>query len=1094
MSDIMRPIPFSVLLERMLAELREESSIFGISSDQFFRAGDREGVRIFSQQARTPIGPAAGPHTQLAQNIICSYLSGGRFIELKTVQRLDHLVIEKPCIDARDEGYNVEWSTEYTLEGAYQEYVKAWIVLHLLDDLLEFTHLLQRNNSFVFNMSIGYDLEGIKTPGMQTYIDEMVDATSSAFFQQCLMDLELFIHQPGIFDGTVFEGLEHRISGLTSHISPNISPTVTLSTMHGCPPDEIEAICTYLLVEKQLDTFVKLNPTLLGYAWVRSTLDELGYDQIHLSESSFDHDLHYPDACAMISRLMHLAASVSRHFGVKLTNTLGTKNDGTLLPGREKYLSGRALYPLSIELAARLAEEFDGKLPISYSGGVSAHTVASLFETGIHPITFATTLLQPGGYGNMYTMALLCEEASGWTLDVVDPDKVRKLADEARTAPFIHKRWKGEGRRTLPGELPLFDCYVAPCVEACPIHQDVPEYLYLVGEGRYDEALELIMEKNPLPNITGHICDHQCMFACSRIDYEGAVNIRDMKRIAADLGSKGEAEYEAGSAAMTETREAGNVDDQIPVAVIGAGPAGLSAAYFLAREGFSVTLFEREKSAGGVVEHIIPRFRLPGTAILKDIQGVLDLGVTCVYGVSESDIMVKNLHDKGFQAIFYALGAEHEKPFRLEGDSSRVIGALDYLKLFRNDPDTVSTSGHVIVIGGGNTAMDSARAVLSRGAGQVTLLYRRTEHEMPADREEYENALAEGMQTIFLAAPERFDDSGALVCRSMRLGEVDASGRRSPIPTDESFTLQADLIITAIGEQVDSDLLRRVGYPLDAAGKPIVAAESLMSPIPGVYLIGDAQSGPSTVVQCIASARRAVDHMVSLIDDDDEDDEGHGEGHSCSCGEDHTCGDDCSCSGDHEHHEHDDHNEHDDAMRAIEKEFFDEIRNKKISLLLASSEKDTDEQRAAIESQRCLECSYICNRCVDVCPNRANFAIDVRELGMFENPYQILHIDAFCNECGNCTTWCPWSGEPYKDKFTIFASRDDLMASAQLGIYVGSREIVMRDLVEDSPIIVELAYVKHDEGTITVDGDVDELTSEFLAYLIGSYHHLFMFG
>lgn len=1072
MSDIMRPLPFSVLLERIFAELKSEASVFGIPASQFFKAGEREGVDIFDQRARTPIGPAAGPHTQLAQNIICSYLTGGRFIELKTVQRLDHLEIEKPCIDARDEGYNVEWSTEYTLEGAYQEYVKAWIILHIFDELLDFTHLLHRDSSFIFNMSIGYDLEGIRTQGMQTFIDDMVDASSSAFFQSCLMELELFVHRTGVLDGTPFEGMEHRMTALTTHISPNISPTVTLSTMHGCPPDEIEAICTYLLVERQLDTFVKLNPTLLGFDWVSRALGELGYDQVELSRSSFEHDLQYPDACAMIGRLMSLATSVSRRFGVKLTNTLGTKNDGTILPGAEKYLSGRALYPLSIELAARLSEEFNGKLPISYSGGVSAHTVARIFETGIHPITFATDLLQPGGYGKMYSMAMLCEETAGWTLDRVDTKRVRALADEARTAPYILKSWRGEGRRPLTGALPLFDCYVAPCVEACPIHQDVPEYIYLVGEGRYDEAIELIMEKNPLPNITGHICDHQCMFACSRIDYEGAVRIREMKRIAADHAQQHASDH--GDDTLGKS---------ISVAVVGAGPAGLSAAYFLAREGFSVTILEREQSAGGVIEHIIPRFRLPASAIEKDIEGVLDLGVKIAYGVTEKDIIAENLHKNGYEAIFYAIGAEVDKPFTIKGAKERVIGALDFLKTFRSDPEQVRSSGHVVIVGGGNTAMDSARAVLSLGAAQVTLMYRRTEREMPADREEYDNARKEGMRTQFLAVPESLDEHGALACRRMRLGEPDASGRRSPVPTDELFEVHADLVITAIGEHVDEELLGRAGFPMDATGKPLVLFESLMSSADGVYLIGDAQSGPSTVVQCIASARKAVDHYLSLVDDDDED---HSEHHDC--GDECSCGDDCSCGEDHDH-DHD----HDEAMRAIEEDFFNEIRNKKISLLLSSAEGDTDEEIARKESGRCLECSYICNRCVEVCPNRANVAVDVRELGMFENPYQILHLDPFCNECGNCTTWCPWAGDPYKDKFTIFASREDLTESSQLGIYVGTRDLIMRDLVDDEPTIVELTFDSDDEGIVRVDGDVDDLTKEFLEFLLGSYHHLFMF-
>ena len=202
------------------------------------------------------MGPAAGPHTQLSQNIVASYLVGSRFIELKTVQIMDHLEIAKPCIDARDEGYNVEWSTEYTLEKAYDEYLKAWITLHIIEAIM-FDKVVEKP-SFIFNMSCGYNLEGIKEEKMQIFIDSMIDAGKKPLFKEYIDEARALIDD-GLLDGT---GLEHRAEKAKKtldKISKNICSSVTVSTMHGCPPKEIEAICSYLLTEKKLDTFVKLR-------------------------------------------------------------------------------------------------------------------------------------------------------------------------------------------------------------------------------------------------------------------------------------------------------------------------------------------------------------------------------------------------------------------------------------------------------------------------------------------------------------------------------------------------------------------------------------------------------------------------------------------------------------------------------------------------------------------------------------------------------------------------------------------------------------------------------------------------------------------
>lgn len=1024
----MIPVPFREMADAMILEYLRESTIFGIHADGFFQKRTGKSIEIFNQKCSTPVGPAAGPHTQLAQNIISAYLTGGRFIELKTVQILDTLEIDKPCIDARDEGYNVEWSTEFTLTKAYREYIKAWVLVHLIETLFPSGSDGRSDYSFIFNMSVGYDLKGIKTDRMQTFIDSMIDSSENPYFLECIEQLHRIADD---LAKTPFAGRAEAVGALADRISPKISPSVTLSTMHGCPPKEIEAICSYLLEEKGLNTFVKLNPTLLGYEKVRAVLDELGFSYITLSPEAFSHDLQYPDAAAMLKRLVALAEKKELGFGIKLSNTLGTVNDQGVLPGDEMYMSGRSLYPLTTLVAAKLSAEFEGKMPISYSGGANADNIAELFESGIRPITLATDLLKPGGYERLSIHAKAAEASDAWELQAIDAEMVASISERALSGGMYHKDLHGFHSVKVGGDLPLFDCYLAPCVSACPIHQDVPEYIHLTGEGRYAEALDLIYDKNPLPNITGHICDHQCMYHCTRIDFEGPVDIREMKRIAVDNG-------------FDRYKEKYWIEPELvplKAAVIGAGPAGLSAAFFLARSGCTVTVFEREKNAGGVVSNVIPEYRLPAASIQGDIDFVEAQGVEFCFGVSPEELTITALKDAGFTYLLYGIGAEKDNPLPLEGAGKRGYAALDFLHDYRHKRDSLELGKHVVVVGGGNTAMDGARSAKTLpGVEEVTVLYRRSRFEMPADLEEYENARDEGVKFIFLANPERYDADGTLLCRKMELGEPDASGRRRPVPTDETFSLAADTVITAIGEKVDSEKLKVFGLPLDKAGYAVINEETLESGVENVYLIGDAHTGPSTIVGCIAEARKAAEAILDQELGPEEPYE-HDHDHECDCGHDHEEEHECSCNSHYQEQEF----EPIEEIEAMEDEFFADIRNKRRRWVHRAERGGDDQSFALNEASRCLECSYLCNKCVSVCPNRANAAVDVRDLELFDNPYQIVHIDSYCNECGNCATFCPWDGKPYKDKLTIFISRKEMDASENPGIALENDRILLRE-------------------------------------------------
>jgi len=1027
MGDLMRPIPFRELLHRIFSEYSKFKSIFGIHKKEFFRKESGKAIEVFGEECAVPLGPAAGPHTQLAQNIITSYLAGGRFIELKTVQKLDRLEIEKPCIDAADEAYNTEWSTEYTLEKAYDEYLKAWVVLHLLEELLALSSGALNSGSrrsFIFNMSVGYDLEGIKTPGMQTFIDNLMDSSKNNLFDRYLEQLSGIIKKGEYIGGSDLTGPLKGAEGLSSRISSNICRSLTLSTMHGCPPDEIEAICSYMLTEKKLNTFVKLNPTLLGYDRVRSILDTTGFGYIELSRESFDKDLKYDDALSMLQRLTGTAEACGMNFGVKLSNTLGVVNNKGVLPGEEMYMSGRALFPLTINLAAEISADFAGKLPISYSGGASVFNVERIFRSGIRPITVATDLLKPGGYLRLGQMAGLLEKLAAWPDRNIDVQMVRSLAQESLHLDYTQKSWRGTESISIDEALPLTDCYAAPCKTACPIGQDIPEYIRLVGEKRYSEALKLIYNRNALPAITGHICDHQCQYNCTRLDYEGSVRIREMKRIAVANGFE---DFKA-QWRQPETRS------RVKICIVGAGPAGLAAAFFLAGEGFPVTVMEKEESAGGVVRHVLPRFRIPEKAILHDIGFIEASGVEFRYGISP-DLSIDELKNEGFSHICLAIGAEAGNKLPLAGDNSRVIESLEFLRDFHSGererfaaapttPGSAASAGkRVAVVGGGNTAMDSARAVFrKKGVEKVTVVYRRTEAEMPADREEYEQAKAEGIDFLFLYNPEKFTKEGKLYLRRMKLGELDESGRRRPLPTDQVTEIRVDTLISAIGEHVDPEILGALNIELDDRGRAQVDPLTLETNLDNVYLLGDARTGPSTIVECIAEGRRVADAICR------KEYPGRQRAEPIeAAGTTGVTGTTAGAAG-----------TGGPAWPGMSSPELRVLQERRV-LKAAAGPGTDDEEIAAVEAARCLECSYLCNKCVEVCPNRANIAIPVDRGSAFRDAFQIVHLDSACNECGNCGRFCPWDGLPYKDKFTIFSLEEDFRNSEAVGFLVKTK-------------------------------------------------------
>lgn len=648
-------------------------------------------------------------------------------------------------------------------------------------------------------------------------------------------------------------------------------------------------------------------------------------------------------------------------------------------------MSGRALYPLSINVAALLSRHFKGQLPISYSGGASQYNIADIYATGIQPITMATDLLKPGGYLRLAACARLLNAHAPRTIDV---DKLNALADAALEADWAQKGWKGKEEIDVGEALPLTDCYVAPCVTACAIKQDIPEYLRLAGEGRYEEALALIYQRNALPSITGHICDHQCQYNCTRMDYDNALNIRKIKKIVREKGWEG---Y------RKRWHKPAGSGSKHPVAVIGAGPAGLAAGYFLARAGHQVTLFEREADAGGVAKNIVPRFRIPAELLQQDIDFIADHGVKFVYGCGPN-LTIESLQRQGFHYVCIGIGATKSNRLQLAGDNSAVWHAFDFLREFNQG--NARLKGHVAVIGAGNTAMDCARAAFRLpGVSNVTIIYRRERDDMPAWPEEIAEAEAEGVQFMTLVNPERYDRDGTLLLRVMKAGEPGSDGRRRPLATEQTRTLQIDALITATGEYPDDEALRRLGLPVEAGQLPPVDPNTLETRLENVFLIGDVQSGPASIVAAIGGARKACDAILAK-----ENIATAQPGYPLNT----------------------------DPL---------DIYARKGRIAIHQIGSEAPDAFARQEAARCLSCNYVCSKCVDVCPNRANVAIAVPG---YQSRHQILHLDALCNECGNCAQFCPWRGKPYKDKLTVFSLQQDFDNSTNPGFLLNNNAVQVR--------------------------------------------------
>ncbi|MCP3997039.1 MAG: FAD-dependent oxidoreductase [bacterium] len=1093
MSDRFHQLTMEQLTDWVFTELETKDSIFGIPRSSFFvpSEDDRFRFKKYGQLLETPFGVAAGPHTQMAQNIIVSWLVGARFIELKTIQTLDELDVNKPCIDLEDEGYNVEWSQELKVFESFDEYLRAWVLIHALHKKLGFPG---DGPGMIFNMSVGYNLEGIKKPNVQWYFEAMADASP---YKQAYVDI-------------VAERYP-EIGELT--IPDTVSDTITLSTMHGCPPDEIEQIVLYLLEERKIHTSVKCNPTLLGADRVRGIInDDLGFSDIPVPDEAFGHDLKYIDAVPMFHNLRRVARNNDLVFGLKLSNTLEVENHRVVFEGDDMmYMSGRALHAVTSNLALRLSEEFKGDMLLSFAGGADAFNVSDLMRSGMTTITVCSDLLKTGGYlrmpqyieelnnaldkagasnlsdfiantavvqesmgefvqllayGALTESGLNVTAAQAVSLSEVlryDNDGQAPIGvieawaadngfDEERTADLVALvinalkrvnlrqyarnvredwRYKKESFRTdrskTDRELHFFDCIQAPCVDECPVSQDVPAYMRAVRKGDLDKAVAIVRANNPLGSMLGRVCDHLCETTCIRTHLDEPLAIREMKRFIMDRET-----------ATGETRSSGASGK---VAIIGAGPAGIAAGQELGRAGFSVTIYEAHPYAGGMVGGAIPEYRIPQARIDQDLQVLHDLGVEIKYNMKAgTDFSLADLKEQGFEYTFVAVGAQLPKYLGLDGeDSEGVIDALAFLRSVR-EGEPIPVGPRVGVVGAGDTAMDCVRSAWRVGATETSLIYRRTIDQMPADREEIHESIAEGVNILELANPHSIHaEDGVLkglVCTKTEYrGDRDASGRKIPFDVpDSAFEVELDTLILAISQYSLLDFFGDKEPELTSRGYIVVDPATHETSLPGVYAGGDvAADGPSSIVKAAADGKTVANAIIKAATGTLVPMPETWKPLELNVGE--------------------------MVTRRAHREYRVPVKHTPLDVRDNFNETlhtYTDEQALA-EASRCLECDTICSLCVGVCPNMALMTYEMSafraqlpalsvsggsvaagEMTDFrvDQSLQIAVLTDFCNECGNCVTACPTSGEPYRDKPRLFLDRPDFEAEKDNAFWI----------------------------------------------------------
>lgn len=788
-------MPVERLLEHMLRELEMSSTVFGVTPG--FRGG-QGGVDTPEGRAESPLGVAALPHTQTAQGLAAGYVAGARVFEIPSPWAGDgvparfQVQVGRSVLHRAGMG-RTSWETrrDETVRGAF------------------FIRLLARElglgtaEGAVFLLDVSGARE-VLAGRYDAYLDGLADASSLEVWSQCRDAALNHLDLAGNLDKGYVEG-----------ISPKISRWVSLTPRPGDTVDEVIRAGRALLDRGQ-SVSLKMDGSSLEKEGLLKILNALGEDcQVDEGRRS----LTWSQMVEAAKALREEASQRGAYFGLNLSGAVAVE--------RGRWLTGPASAQAGLALAELACRDLPG-VPAVYAGGVDAFTARSLVTAGLGPVLAGTTLLKPGGFLRLKQMAKGVAAAEG-----------PSCPDGRQLAALREKTWDNALReaagpfqwKKLPGKAPMLDCFAAPCAGGCPFGLDVTGYLRLMSDGRFRDALQVILDRDPLPNITGAICPAPCADHCTRLFYDEAIDLR---------GSEGYCAQAAWQDLLPRLEPAPPLIGQ-RVAVIGGGPAGMAAAFLLARRGVPVTLFEQNDRLGGAVDRYIPEFRVSRRDIDRDSQLLRLMGVDVRLNTRAP--AAEKVRQMGYSHVAVAIGASVPALAAVEG--VQPMDALTYLAGCKESDDTFAQLGQVVVLGDGDTAMDVARVALRRGSG-VTVVSVHAFSQMKAQGETYQAAAREGAGFLFGCKAVAWDGE------TVTLEEVH-TGKRVEMP--------AKLVIAALGAAVDGGELTRHGATLDSRGLPVVR-DTLETDARGVYVLGDARRGPGNVAQAIADAHLVVNAIL----------------------------------------------------------------------------------------------------------------------------------------------------------------------------------------------------------------------------------------
>jgi len=1003
------------LLGIVLSDLKEKGEIFDIPEKLFYKHWHYYSLYTekYGQRIHNPIGLSAGSHTQLAQNIITGWLCGARFIDLKTVQPNAVNERAKPSIDIFNGAFNSELSQELSIENAFDQYLNAWIIIHIIDH-----ELFNKTNKYkdigtVFNMGLAYTLADIRHEKMQWFIDKMIN---------CSEEKNEKINRIK----KIYPGINNI------NIPDQISQSFTITTCKGCSARELEYICKLLVIDKKLHPNVKLSPSLLGYKSVQAILNNENTHDVQVAEDDFEDTIQYGEAITLIENLLGIAGEMKKQLTVKISNSLTCKNTSSQIPGADTrvYLSGKALHPIAVNLAAKIQTKFEGQLDLAFAGGANCFNISNLLQSGFSSIGVTTDLLKPGGYGrlNQYFTELsrifanyqaknirefILKSGNEYGVKESALENLRNYAMRTLSDPACQKDvFSG---RKYKSERPLlhYDCIKAPCTEASPLGIKPADYCWFTLKNDPQKAINSILIDNPLPSILGMADDDPSRYTCMRAGYDYPVLMKEVERFIS--------EFEPGDLEGLKKLPSNNYE----VAVIGGGMSGLACAWFLNRYGFAVDVYEAETMVGGMISKMVPGFRITNDAINKDIERLKKAGIKFYNNTTIDKERFERIRQT-YSFVYVATGAAKINLPKISNDVTEgLIDVATFLTKAKEDKD-YKPGGAVAVIGNDWMAADAARAAirLVGQEGYVALIIPGSRRDINVDPSIQEAIIDEEIEIFDYCRVKNYNildgkiDSLELINTREAKADKAKKLKYEDIEGSEQ-TYKFDVIIHG-GERVAS-----TGF-VDIR-KLKIDGDSHQTKLDGVF-VGGAVTDPNiSIMAAIADAKSTALEIAEQAGIEIQ------------------------------------------AKHFIQTKSadLDQIKIKRCQVEKANfpeslaPEARTDFSpvvstfkplKALKEAGRCLQCDALCNVCVTVCPNRAMlpFEVNLKDIKIpvvalghdtfsvgypnslpITQKHQVLNIADWCNNCGNCTTFCPSTGSPYQDKIRLHFSHETFNQDAE---------------------------------------------------------------